>query len=404
MFLLRNARVIPELGCGRESLLWDVLIEGERISEIYPCADRKKSFMESYCGEVIDCQGKTLLPGLIDAHTHISIGSLEHESADFANEFFALFIEGSRQAKKYLEFGYTTIRDLGSSYGVACQIRDAVEAGLLAGPRMFTAGRIIGATEERKIVGKDFNIIADGCDEVRKAVRREIAQGANLIKFYNSTYPLRKGKPIFPMYTFEEVKCIVDTANSLGVYTAAHAYGDSVDMCLDAGVYTIEHGGGLSERALNILAGGKSFLVPTLAPNLCIEEYDGYDEDFKHRYFEVLADREAQSIAAAYRAGLKLGFGMDLGANDLEKRQGYEFLARQKYAGMRNVDMLLQATRYNAEILGIADVTGRICKGLCADLILMDGNPDEDIAVMMQKPKLVISRGKIEVRSSELYS
>ena len=74
MFLLRNARVIPELGCGRESLLWDVLIEGERISEIYPCADRKKSFMESYCGEVIDCQGKTLLPGLIDAHTHISIG------------------------------------------------------------------------------------------------------------------------------------------------------------------------------------------------------------------------------------------------------------------------------------------------------------------------------------------
>ena len=163
-------------------------------------------------------------------------------------------------------------------------------------------------------------MIADGCDECRKAVRREIAHGADIIKIYNSTYPMRKNQGIHPMYTPEEVRTFVSTAHSLGT-------------CIE------------------ILAKQQAFLIPTLAPNLLIENSTTYSQVAKDRYFNCLANEENISIRQAYQAGLKLGFGTDIDIVELSENMGCEFLARKKYTGMSNRDMLLQATRNNAQIL-----------------------------------------------------
>ena len=389
-YILKNARLLPFL-CGAGAPAYaDIIIDHGVIDRILPAGEA-----ETTGGEAVDCGGRTLLPGLIDAHMHFIMGPLEHETSEFADEYFKLFMAGARKARLLLECGFTTVRDIASSYGVANSIRDAAEEGLIDGPRIISAGHIIGATEERKIVDKDHNVIADGCDECRKAVRREIAHGADIIKIYNSTYPMRKNQGIHPMYTPEEVRTFVSTAHSLGTYVGAHVYGsECVRMCLDAGVYTIEHGGGLDSACIEILAKQQAFLIPTLAPNLLIENSTTYSQVAKDRYFNCLANEENISIRQAYQAGLKLGFGTDIDIVELSENMGCEFLARKKYTGMSNRDMLLQATRNNAQILKIDDLTGSVTEGLSADLILVDGDPEQDISVMTHKPLHVFFRGK----------
>ena len=169
---------------------------------------------------------------------------------------------------------------------------------------------------------------------------------------------------------------------------------ECVRMCLDAGVYTIEHGGGLDSACIEILAKQQAFLIPTLAPNLLIENSTTYSQVAKDRYFNCLANEENISIRQAYQAGLKLGFGTDIDIVELSENMGCEFLARKKYTGMSNRDMLLQATRNNAQILKIDDLTGSVTEGLSADLILVDGDPEQDISVMTHKPLHVFFRGK----------
>lgn len=396
-YVLKNAHLLSYLCADGVPQYADIVIRDEKIREIVSAGTAS-----AVSGEiVVDCAGKTLLPGLIDAHTHLIMGPLEHETSEFSNEYFKLFMAAARKARLLLECGFTTIRDMASSYGVANDIRDAAEEGLIEGPRIISAGHIIGATEERKIVDKDHNVIADGCDECRKAVRREIAHGADIIKIYNSTYPMRKNQNIHPMYTPEEVRIFVETAGSLGTYVGAHVYGsECIRMCLDAGVYTIEHGGGVDAECINILKGEHAFLIPTLAPNLLIENSNSYSQAAKDRYFQCLGNEENVSICNAYKSGLKLGFGTDIDINELAENMGCEFLARRKYAGMSNRDMLLQATKNNAEILKIDHLTGRIAEGLSADLILTDGDPDQDIDVMTRKPLQVFFRGKMLMRQT----
>ena len=219
------------------------------------------------------------------------------------------------------------------------------------------------------------------------AARKQLALGADFVKIYASESASQcVGRSPRAILRREEIHAAAEIA---GTYVAAHAHSlDAVRLCLEEGVRTIEHASGIDEKTIGELAGRENvWLVPTLA----VTAPQG-DEDPNGRKAEIRR-KTMDNIGEAYRAGLKLGFGTDLSNGDLSAFY-QEFYLRKYGCGMSNLDILLQATRYSAEISGLGGITGEVREGLEADLILTDGNPDEDISVMERKPLMVIQGGR----------
>lgn len=381
--IFKNCRLVGALTDGIESEHGAVWIDEKGlIKKVYQSEADVKEMKEQ---PRFDCEGKTLLPGLFDIHTHVT-GLVD---VDYMNE-----ADMNRQAEEYLKYGFTTIRDCGSMERSVSELRNRIENGQFTGPDILSCGKIVTPTEtSQKDSLMPMYSEADGPYEMRKKARREMAEGADFIKTMASGSAFhRQGIPLQPIIMEDEIQELVKTARMKGTYVAAHAHADSaIALCVKSGVRTIEHATYLGKETLQLLKAKKDcYLVPTLAAMyVSISDPDGY---WSRRLGEMLTECTTR-IQSAYEAGLKLGFGTDSTVGMPQYDEGMEFRYRKEMCHMKDLDILLQATKYSAEIVQMEKKTGEIKEGLQADLILVDGKPDQDISVMYQRPEHVWKKG-----------
>lgn len=385
--LLRNCRLIPELSGMCPLTLADVEVADGKIKQIAP-ADPARPMS----GNEIDCGRHTLLPGLFDLHAHISLASARETPEDGMNRL----VRAMGWIGNYTKHGVTTIRDCGSTLRLGIAMREAVAKGIVKGPKILTSGYILGPQSMYQL-GRIMMMtmdIANTEDEFRFAARNQLALGADFIKIYASASASQSiGREPLPILRREEIRAMVEVAEMAGTYVAAHAHSlSSIKLCLEEGVRSIEHATFIDEPTIGQLETMQGvYLTPTLAvlapPKGPVENQA--EAENKLRMLDICSSK----IGMAYQAGLKLGFGTDLYNGNLGAFS-QEFHLRQERCGMKNIDILLQATKYSAEIAGLAGVTGELKPGLAADLILVEGNPDQDISVMDQRPLLVFQDGR----------
>ena len=387
--ILNNCRLIPQLSGGVASDCGSVCIEDGKIVRVSAAS-------VSDAGEdVFDCGGKTLLPELIDLHTHITL--LGGAGVDCVNDPMKLLIAAVEQAQKCLPYGYTTIRDCGSFAGVAIYARDMIQKGIAPGPRILANGETLTSSIMWKPGGSEAGVrLSDGAEEYRRHVRMEAAMGADFIKIYasGSAYD-PSGVPKHPIMTRDEIRTAVETAHMHGLYVASHCHADSaIRDCIECGVKTIEHATYISDETIALLQKTQDcYLVPTFAA-MYVSQTEPAAREFWLARLTPMLEACARQIEKAYKAGEKMGFGTDSAPGSPQYEKGVEFQMRKDYCHMENVDILLQATKYNAEIAGIDHMVGEIREGLMADLILVEENPAEDISVMYHRPACVWQAGK----------
>lgn len=385
--LLRNCRLIPELSGMIDYQHADIEMEHGCIKRI------TKAGSASSAEPGIDCKGLTLLPGLFDLHAHVSIASAQETPMDAMRRL----VEAMGRLKAYSNVGVTTMRDCGSTVGLAIALRDAVSRGVVKGPRVLASGYIL-APEVMTYMGRQLMMvmdIANSEDEFRYIARRQLAQGADFIKLYASESASQcVGNDPRPILRREEVRAVVEIAEMAGTHVAAHAHSlSSIKLCIEEGVRSIEHATFIDPQTIKELEQHPDvFLTPTFAVLCPTQADDPSSKEWttKRHMLEIAAE----NIGNAYRAGHRLGFGSDLINGDMSQFF-QEFKIRSELCGMKNVDILLQATKYSAEIVGLGGVTGEVKESLAADLILVNGNPDEDISVMYQPPLMVLQGGQL---------
>lgn len=389
--ILTNCRLVPELSGGIGSDCGTVTIENGKIVSVI--AER------SQAADAVDCGGKTLLPGLIDLHTHITfLGGI---GLDKVHDEQALLVDAAKQATRYLDSGFTTIRDCGSTLRVANYVRDMVRNGTIDAPDMITCGRALMPISEgdKNWAMAQHITTSDGPQEVLKNARIELGMRADFVKIFASGAAANPcGKVEQSIMMPEEIRSAVEAASRKGTYVAAHCHADdAIRTCVENGVYTIEHATLISDETLDkVLAmDNKVRLIPTLAVMYIA---DGPHKAYWQARLGPMFDLCTAMMEKAYKAGLELGFGTDCAAGSFEYENGIEFRFRKENCHMGDLDILLQATKINAEIAGISDSVGEIKPGLKANLILVDGKPELDISAMYQLPCRVWKNGNL-VRS-----
>jgi len=371
-----------------------VAIENGRISEI------SKKNIDAAGAEVFDLKGRTLMPGLIDAHVHIYSAFLNYaRTADMPHTLMAIHATG--RLREILDRGFTTVRDVaGGDFG----IKQAVEQDLIPGPRLFIAGKAISMTgghgDHRKLTDSAIPCacsggnnaldmltrIADGVPEIRRAVRDELRKGADHIKLLVSG---GVGSPYDPLhgrqFSEEEVRAAVDEAEAWDKYVCAHSYTSrSTQFAVRCGVRTIEHGNLIDRATAELMAEKGAFMVPTLV---------AYEESARRGtelgLSQVVMDKLRMVNEAGIRmleicrnAGVQMGFGTDL-MGELNEAQSREFLIRQEV--LPNAEILKAATSVNAKILRQEGTLGVVAEGAVADLLVVDGNPLEDLQLLQDQ-------------------
>ena len=395
--ILKNCRLIPELSGHVNYQLADVTIEDGKITSIV-----HESSSDNPAEDYIDCKGKTLMPGLIDLHMHLCTAGCGI-GIEYKDDFDTM-AKACRSAQAYLACGYTTIRDMGSTNGVASAVRDLINSGIMTGPNIISSSKMI--IPSGMLEGRDDNTAyysASGVTEIEKAVREVIGETrADVVKIYASGSAYNPGgEPQLTIMTNDEVRAAVRMAVFRKRKVAAHCHSAAaISMCIDEGVYTIEHGSYINDADIEKLKRGNSYLIPTMTPYY---NNSGDDSDFRAKILSEMGQNVGSHMNKAYIAGLKLGFGTDSSDGNFHSKYGIEFYQRKKLCGMEDLDILLQATKNSAEIAGLSETVGEVREGLTADLILMNGMPDKDISVMYEPPEMVIKSGKIFFNNNILY-
>lgn len=372
---------------------WTIHVEGTTIRYAGPV----KRFANS---EVIDFGDATILPGLIEGHSHILLHPYNETSW---NDQVLKESYGERAARAVnhlrasLLAGVTTMRDLGSEGAgyLDVDLRDAVRKGIVPGPRLLVAGPAIVATGSYGPKGfHEFVTVPLGAEEADgetliKTTRRQIGNGADFIKVY-ADYRWGPQYSVQPTFSEEELKTIVATAKSSGRQTAAHASSaEAMKRAIRAGVYTIEHGDGGTEAVFELMKQKGVALCPTLAASYAIAKYQGWNPDTQPEPTRIKNKR--QSFALALKKGVTISFGGDVGVfphgeNVLE-------LALMVDYGMPPLAALKSATSVNAGIFGL-DKLGKLQQGYIADIIVAGGNPAKDISTL-RDIKFVMKNGTI---------
>jgi imidazolonepropionase-like amidohydrolase len=349
---------------------------------------------------VIDVGGRTLMPGLIDAHAHITGLSLTPKNIAYPAAEIA--IASANYLRHCLMDGYTTIREAGGADHATARL---LAEGHIIGPRLFYSGKALTQTgggadfrtpdEEIDPCGhvgpfSNMSVIADGTNEVRKAAREELRKGATQIKLFAS------GGVVFPAeghatrYEFaeEELSAVVEEAQARGTYVMAHVYTDEgVRRCLRAGVRSIEHANFVSEDTVAMMAGCGAFYVPTFIS--LVQRVESAAEthlpDAIVENLQRTIARGRQVYGWARKHKVPVGFGTDLWGPDAQKSQLREFEMRQDLDTPANI--LRSATVTNAELLMEKGTLGTVAEGAYADLLIVDGNPLADLGVLMHPQK-----------------
>ena len=355
---------------------------------------------------VIDLGNVTVMPGLIDAHVHLTStpgAPLVSEAQDTDERGVAV---GLHNALITARAGFTTVRDLGSARLTGFAIRDAIAEGLLPGPRVIASGpavSIIGGHGDFSGFRPDVNAVlaqgntCTGSDQCAARVREASQRGADVIKITATGGVLsQQGRGLGQHFTDAEMKSIVDTAHGLGLKVAAHAHGArGVEAAARAGVDSIEHGVFADDAAVKAMVANKTWYVPTLMALQGIDERVGknvYTPVVEKKVRETLTVR-GKALAAAVKAGVRVAWGTDAGVF-AHGRNGEEGLQMAKYGGMTPKAVLIAGTTGSAELLGIAGETGTLTPGKAADIIAVDGDPLADVAALT-RVRFVMAAGRV---------
>lgn len=398
---VRAARIID--GSGSLPLMnGAVLIEGDRIVAVGAAGTVVPSGVP-----VVDLGEATLLPGLIDLHTHLS-GSTdvtwEEELVTTTPGYAALW--GARNARVTLEAGFTTVRDMGPTWPYTdVDLRNAIDEGLVPGPRMMVPGNYVSATggagDARQFsIYVDVPVVrnlADGVDEVRAAVRTNLKNGADFIKILATGAVLSKGiPPGAQQYSDEEIRTAVVEAGRWGRFVAAHAHGaEGIKAAIRAGVRTVDHGSMMDDEGLQMLLDSDyTFYVPTLYVGAIVVREGaslGIPESEIERSREMMKYRNG-TFVRALEAGLPRGFGTDAGVFP-HGDNAREFAIRVEL-GEDEMDAIVAATSLDARIMGWEDRVGGLKPGLFADMIAVSGNPLDDITEL-ERVRWVMKGGAV---------
>ncbi|MBX2901102.1 MAG: amidohydrolase family protein [Cyclobacteriaceae bacterium] len=380
-----------------------IVVEGNKIISV------DKGFTKpGKDDKLIDLSKKTVMPGLIDMHVHI-----ESETSKDAlvkrytqNEADVAF-QSTIYARKSLLAGFTTVRDCGGS-GVNISLRNAVNAGTIVGPRIFTAGKGIATTGghgdptngARKDLMGDPGAkegVINGPDDARKAVRQRYKDGADFIKITATGGVLSVAKDgSGPQFTQEEVNAIVEAAKDYGFHSAAHAHGaEGMKRAVLAGITTIEHGTLMNEEVMDLMKQKGTYHVPTIIAGRSAAEYakiPGYYHPLVVPKALEIGSKIQENFGKAYKRGVKIAFGTDAGVFPHgENAREFGYMVE---AGMPAIEALLSAMQVNADILGMGDKLGSIEKGKLADIVAVDDDPTKNIKVM-EKVVFVMKDGVV---------
>lgn len=386
-----------------------VIISGGIVRGIRPGLIDPASLPSYASADLIDLTDAHVTPGFIDCHTHITnqysrdvrLRSVTETDADAA-------IMATVYAKRTVEAGFTTIRNVGSSGDAAFAIRDAIDAGLVPGPRVLVAGESISPTgghsdgthgyrEDLMAVPTEYQGIADGADSCRKAVRAQVKRGADVIKLTATGGVLSNTKAGVDQQFFDdELAAIMDTAHALGRKVAAHAHGArGINAALRAGVDSIEHGTYLDDESIQLFLKTGAYLVPTIHAGKFVENKASENGYFPPaiRHKAAMVGPQIQSAAGrAFKAGVSIAFGTDVGVGE-HGANAMEFVYMHE-AGIPLEDCLISATIHAADLCDLSDTIGTIEVGKAADIVAMPADPLQDVSAYLNV-NFVMARGQI---------
>jgi imidazolonepropionase-like amidohydrolase len=373
-----------------------IVIQGDKIVSVGSDSQNPAG------AQVIDLPSATVLPGLIDAHTHITM------TTNFGYSALAISIprqalNGARNARVTLEAGFTTVRNVGASGFTDVALRDAINAGDVPGPRMLVSGpplSITGGHCDENLLPFEMHVqsegVADGIEAVQHKTREIIKYGADLIKICATGGVLSHGdNPQASQYTLEEMKAIVADAHRLGRKVAAHAHGaQGILWASEAGVDSIEHGSYIDDAAIAEMKKNGTYLVPTLyLADWFLENAEriGTPPELIAKGREVMPAAR-KNVARAFAAGVKVGFGTDAAVYP-HGLNAHEFAVMVKL-GLTPLQAIQAATVNDADLLGWSDKVGTIEPGKWADIVAVDGDPLADVTTL-ERVKFVMKGGEV---------
>lgn len=357
----------------------------------------ENGFISGQEGDVtIDLKNKTVLPGFIDMHVHIEGESSPSRYLErFTKNPADIAFQSTVYAERTLMAGFTTVRDLGGS-GVNIALRNAINKGLVKGPRIFTAGKTLASTGGH---GDPTNGVRDDLkgdpgpkegvvnspEDGRKAVRQRYKDGSDVIKITATGGVMsvaKNGKN--PQFTIEEIKAITDTARDYGMLTAAHAHGDEgMRRAILGGIKTIEHGTYMSEATMDLMKSHNAYLVPTISAGkeaAKMAEIPGFLPPIVAEKAREIGPVSQITFGKAYKKGVPIAFGTDAGVSPHgDNAKEFRFMLE---AGMPVIESLKSATVTNAELLGMKDRLGQLKAGYLADIIAVEEDPVKDVATL----------------------
>jgi len=398
--ILRNASVLdPERGELTEGQ--SVAVENGRIADVGPGLTGPDDAL------ILDVAGRTVMPGLIDAHTHPASVAMDFAASEWPPAYVAA--RAGRALEGMLSRGFTTIRDVGrGDHGLA----RAVDEGYFTGPRMRFGGKQLSQTggagdwraPSRRVYDDNYyapaiGVICDGVPEVRRAVREEVRRGAHHIKVYLSgAVDAPSDRVDSTQFSIEELNAIVEEATAANIYVAGHAYTSrAINFGLGCGVRSIEHGNLMDSSSIPYFHASSAFYVPTIVVYHALAAKSRAGElpaDIAGK-LAVVTDGAMGALEMAHNAGIPIVYGTDLFA-DMHDQQLQEFVIRSEVQPA--ADLIRSATTTAARLLNLAGEVGIVAPGAYADLLVVDGNPLDDIRVLTdpgRNLKLIMKEGRI---------
>lgn len=346
----------------------------------------------------IDLKGKTVMPGLINSHVHITMEPIGDPTSLMARESQSkTALRGVANLRKHLLAGTTFFRDVGAGYGIDFALRDAVNEGLIQGAQFLAAGRCLTMTGGHGwFIGRE----ADGVDEMRKAAREQLKAGADLIKIMATGGVMTKGvEPGSPQLSMEEMAAAIEETHKAGKKTATHAQGtQGIKNAVLAGIDSVEHGIFLDDEVIQLMVERGTYLVPTLvAPYFIVK--NGVEAGIPKYAVDkanYVMDYHRESFKKAHKAGVKIAMGTDAGTPfNLHDKAPYE-LKLMVECGMTPMEAVVSSTRGSADLLGILDNYGTLEEDKYADFIVLNENPIDNLDTLFEIDKVYKLGKKVE--------